>query len=142
MNPWYVLIIELFVFTALVICFIVFLVLLITAKKKKKPTVFKSVLLSLDVILLACSAIFALSHPTWYKFNDWSVMNADIDSVISRYGSFDIGEAEEGKQGKAGYYIYTDDGPVMPDHMKHYYWVYFDENGTVYRVGDEASAGG
>ena len=61
---------------------------------------------------------------------------------MSKYGAFDRGTVQEGKSGKVGYYIYTDNGPIMPDHMKHYYWIYFDESGIVYKVEDNLPPGG
>ena len=143
MDPWYVDIFELFILTALFICFIILLVAQIKAKKHNKPSGKKIfIILSLDIVLFICSFIFILSHSTYYKYNDWIILNSDINSVMSKYGAFDRGTVQEGKSGKVGYYIYTDNGPIMPDHMKHYYWIYFDESGTVYKVEDNLPPGG
>lgn len=141
MNPWFAEIIELIILLALFICFIILIVMLTKAKKHHKGTRTKGLLLSLDVILFACSLIFVLSHSTYYKFNDWAILNSDINSVIDKYGDFDKGSIQKGKSGKVGYYIYTDNGPIMPDHTDHYYWIYFDESGTVYKVEESLPPG-
>lgn len=144
MNPWYVLAIEICVFLMLFICFIVFLVMLIKAisKKKHKPIKIISVLLSLDVILFAFLLVFVLSHPTYYKYNDWEIMGSHISDVQNRYGNFDIGIVQTGHPGEVGYYIYTDDGPIMPDHLPHYYFIHYDENGIVDSVKESIPEGG
>ena len=142
MNPWYVNIIELIVLLVLLVCLIILIVMLIRAKKQHKAARTKGLLLSLDIILFACSLGFVLSHSTYYKYNDWSVLNSDINSVIDKYGVFDNGSVQEGKSGRIGYYIYTDNGPIMPDHSDHYYWIYFDESGTVYKVEESLPPGG
>ena len=144
MNPWYVLAIEICVFLMLFICFIVFLVMLIKAisKKKHKPIKIISVLLSLDVILFAFLLVFVLSHPTYYKYKDWEIMGSHISDVQNRYGNFDIGIVQTGHPGEVGYYIYTDDGPIMPDHLPHYYYIHYDENGIVDSVKESIPEGG
>lgn len=142
MNPWYVEGIELFILFSLIICFVILLVMLILAKKHNKATRTKSILLSLDIIMFACSLLFVLSHSTYYKYNDWVILNSDINSVYEKYGAFDKGAIQEGKSGKVGYFIYTDNGPIMPDNMEHYYWIYFDESGNVYKVEDSLPPGG
>lgn len=142
MNPWCVLMTELFVFALLSICFIAFLIMLIKAKKQDKSIKTIIVLLTLDIIIFVCSTIFTLSHPTYYKYNDWVILNSDINTVTDKYGAYDKGKIQKGKSGKIGYYIYTDNGPIMPDHTDHYYWIYFDEYGIVYKVEDNTPPGG
>lgn len=144
MNTWYVLAIEICVFLALLICFIVFLVMLIKAISKKihKPIKALSILLSLDVILFAFSLVFVLSHPTYYKYNDWAIQGSHISDVQKQYGDFDFGTVRTGHPGEVGYYIYTDDGPIMPDHLPHYYYIHYDENGIVDSVKESISEGG
>ena len=148
MNSWYVSAIQICVFMTLFICFIVFIVMLIIAiakarsGKKHKPIKIISVLLSLDVILFAVSLTFALSHPTYYKYNDWKIIGSHISEVQKRYGDFDVGNVRTGQQGEVGYYIYTDDSPIMPDHLSHYYYIHYDENGIVDGVKDSIPAGG
>lgn len=65
-----------------------------------------------------------------------------VYSVIDKYGDYDEGIVQDNKSGKIGYYIYTDNGPVMPDHLKYYYWIYYDENGKVYKVEEHCQPGG
>ena len=142
MNPWYVGIIELFIFAVLIIFFMVFIVMLILSKKHNKPIKMKITMLFLDAILLICATVFCISHSTYYKFNDWAILNNDIYSVIDKYGDYDEAMVQENKSGKIGYYIYTDNGPVMPDHLKYYYWIYYDENGKVYKVEESCQPGG
>lgn len=142
MSPWFIEGIELFILFFLVICFVIFLVVPISEKKRGKAARVRRILLSFDIVLFACSLVFVLSHSTYYKYNDWAIINSNINSVYERYGTFDKGTVQEGKSGRAGYYIYTDNGPIMPDHMEHYYWIYFDENGKVYKVEDSLPPGG
>lgn len=142
MNSWYAEIIEILVILILVIFFIIFLVMLIKAKRNNKNTKSKIIFLSVDIILLACSLLFVLSHPTYYKFNDWFILKSDIKSVVLEYGQYDLGSIGDGKSGKIGYYIYTDNSPIMPDHLKHYYWIYYDENGMVEKVEESLQPGG
>ncbi len=40
------------------------------------------------------------------------------------------------------YYIYTDNGPIMPDHLKHYYYMEYDEWGVIYNVYEGCQPGG
>ena len=140
MNSWYAEIIEILVILILVIFFIIFLVMLIKAKRNNKNTKSKIIFLSVDIILLACSLL--LSHPTYYKFNDWFILKSDIKSVVLEYGQYDLGSIEDGKSGKIGYYIYTDNSTIMPDHLKHYYWIYNYENGMVEKVEESLQPGG
>ena len=112
------------------------------SKKKHKPIKALSILLSMDVIIFAASLVFVLSHPTYYKYNDWEIIGSHISNVKNRYGKFDIGTVRTGHSGEAGYYIYTDDGPIMPDHLPHYYYIHYDENGIVDSVKDSIPVGG
>ena len=59
-----------------------------------------------------------------------------------KYGEFDLGEIKEGEKGRVAYYIYTDNGPIMPDHLKHYYYMEYDEWGMIYNVFDGLQSGG
>lgn len=142
MNPWYVLGIELLTLAALFIGLVILLIMLIFAKRRKRPLRTKGILLSVDIVLATCAILFISSHPTYYKFNDRDIIGSDIGAISEKYGAFDIGSAEDGRAGRVAYYIYTDNGPIMPDHMEHYYWIYFDENGTIYRVEDNVRPGG
>ena len=142
MNPWDVIFLELAVILATAISTVIFTVIfaVFTAKKKKLS---KSVIpFVLSIVLLGGTLLFVASHPTYYKYNDWAVLGQDIHEVRERYGEFDFGEIREGRSGEVGYYIYTDNGPIMPDHLLHYYWIMYDEHGVVYEVYDGCQKGG
>ena len=82
---------EIFIFMVLITAVIVFTVKLVRAIKKhislKKPVIFHLV----SVLLLGCAVLFAVSHGTYYKYNDWYILGNDINKVVERYGSFDKG---------------------------------------------------
>ena len=59
-----------------------------------------------------------------------------------KFSDFDVGAVNKGRKGKVGYYIYTDNGPIMPDHLPHYYYIHYDENGIVYQIGEGGASGG
>lgn len=56
--------------------------------------------------------------------------------IKSKYGDFDFGEYKANILGKVGYYIYTDNGPIMPEHLKHYYFIEYNKEGIVTNVFD------
>lgn len=70
------------------------------------------------------------------------MLKNDIYKVQEKYGAFDIGKINDGQKGRVGYYIYTDNGPIMPDHLPHYYYIEYDEWGKVYKVYDTCALGG
>ena len=133
---------EIFIFMVLITAVIVFTVKLIRAIKKhislKKPVIFHLV----SVVLLGCAVIFAVSHGTYYKYNDWYILGNDINKVVERYGKFDKGSVEIDRSGSIRYYIYEDNGPIMPNYLDYYYCIDYDENGIVYKVEVRASEGG
>lgn len=133
---------EIFIFMVLITAVIVFTVKLVRAIKKhislKKPVIFHLV----SVVLLGCAVLFAVSHGTYYKYNDWYILGNDINKVVERYGSFDKGSVKIDKSGSIRYYIYEDNGPIMPDYLSYYYCIDYDENGIVYKVEVRASEGG
>lgn len=128
MNPWYVLMIYSVVFLILITATTVFLVKIIIAVRNKKVT--KKVVISFisSIVLLTVTIIFYCSHSTYYKYNDWLILGSNIEKVQKRYGEFDL------KNSKTGYYIYTDNGPIMPNYLEHYYYIEYDEDGIVYNV--------
>ena len=65
-----------------------------------------------------------------------------IYEVEEKYGDFDLGEIIKNQKGSVGYYIYTDNGPIMPDHLEHFYYMEYDEDGIIYKVYDSCSPGG
>ena len=133
---------EIFIFMVLITAVIVFTVKLIRAMKKhislKMPVIFHLV----SVVLLGCAVIFAVSHGTYYKYNDWYILGNDINKVVERYGEFDKGSVEIDRSGSIRYYIYEDNGPIMPNYLDYYYCIDYDENGIVYKVEVRASEGG
>lgn len=56
------------------------------------------------------------------------------------YGDLDA--YQEGESNRVSCFIYTDNGPVMPDHLDHYYYIEYDEQGVVYNVYDGCQPGG
>lgn len=94
------------------------------------------------LVLLSAVIVFVCFHPTYPRYNDVFVIGNSVTKVSETYGEFDIGSYKEGKSGYVGYYIYTDNGPIMPDHMPHYYYIKYDENGIVTEVYDGCAQGG
>lgn len=108
-------------------------------KKQQKRAVIISMII--NSILFLAIALYAASHATYYKYNDWSMMQSNINMVEKKYGDFDLGKVEDNKKGRVAYYIYTDNGPIMPDHLKHYYYMEYDEWGVIYHVYDGVQPG-
>lgn len=78
-----------------------------------------------------------LSHSTYYKYNDMWIIGHSVTDVKNRYGEFDLYNGAY-----AAYYIYTDNRGFLPDHLDHYYYMYYDENEIVTKVGDSCQPGG
>lgn len=110
-----------------------------TDLKKNRNRLLILVIVVISALLIV---LYIMSHSTYYKFNDWYVLQNNISNVKDRYGQFDIGDYKNGKPGRVGYYIYTDNGLIMPDHLKHYYYIEYDEQGAVERVYDACQPGG
>jgi hypothetical protein len=142
MNPWYAKAIELLIVAALGVCVLISVMRLAFAVQRRKRLRDRIILLLMSASLLTAALMYCASHPTYYRFNDRLILRLDIDSVVQRYGSYDRGEVIPGERGRIGYYIYTDNGPIMPDHLDHYYWISFDENGRVTAVTDSVLPGG
>lgn len=102
----------------------------------------KTIILLIIIVFTVCITVFILSHKTYYKYNDWAVLGNSIDKVREKYGKFDFGKSEIGKPGVVGYYIYTDNSPIMPDHLPRYYYMDYNENGTVVKIYVSAALGG
>ncbi len=142
MSPWHYLFLSIGITALLaigmVVC-IIFLVRSIVKKTRKKPIV---IVAAVNTALLSAVLLFNASHATYYKYNDWFILNNDIHAVEQRYGEFDLGEFHDNHKGRVGYYIYTDNGPIMPDHLPHYYYIEYDEKGIVRKVYDGVCPGG
>ena len=142
MNPW---IID-FCYFVLLLCFVIVgiasVVLLIGRKRKKKSIKSTVISLVISIFLLAVLILFLASHSTYYKYNDWTILQSNIRVVQQKYGDFDLGTIRDNQAGKVAYYIYTDNGPIMPDHLKHYYYMEYDEWGMIYKVYESCQPGG
>ena len=142
MNPWSILFCYILLFLIILITGIISIVLIIKRKKKnqsRKPPVTLLVISNLFLLMLI---LFIASHPTYYKYNDWAILDSNINMVQQKYGDFDLGEVTKNKAGTVAYYIYTDNGPIMPDHLKHYYYIEYDEWGVVSKVYETVQPGG
>ena len=139
MNSWYVMAGYVTILVLFSVLSIVSFVLLIINRKELKKRMFCFIV---NVVFLTFIIIFICSHSTYYKFNDWIILRSNIYQVQSKYGEFDLGRIKEGQKGCVGYYIYTDNGPIMPDYLKHYYYIEYDEYGEIYDVYDAGQPGG
>lgn len=142
MNSWYLLMIYGLIILLLLTTIIIFLIKLIIAILKKQSLKTSVISLTISIILLTLIIVFYLSHSTYYKYNDWYILGNNISKVQEKYGTFDFGKYQKGKKGRVGYYIYTDNGPIMPDHLDHYYYIDYDEDGVIYNVQDAPQKGG
>ena len=141
MNQWYFTIGIWFILFMLLIGIILGIIMFITHKGRKHNKAI-AVFIGINFALLVVIVLYALSHSTYYRYNDWAILQSNIHMVEQKYGEFDLGEIKENEKGKVAYYIYTDNGPIMPDHLKHYYYIEYDEWGMVYNVYDSCQSGG
>ena len=142
MNPWYVNFIYLILFALLSVLVLVGIVWLVVACKRKKWVRKPIAVMVTSSILLLGLILFVASHSTYYKYNDWKMLISNINMIEEEYGAFNEGTTDKGNAGRVGYYIYTDNGPIMPDHLDHYYYLEYDEWGMVYNVYDGCQIGG
>ncbi len=144
MHPCYILIIEVLIGFVLAAGIIVNVTKLLKSKKEKLKSKIRPVVLILNCILLIAFVLFLCSHKTYYKYNDWAVLDHNIYMIREKYGEFDDGKLDESqsKAGIVGYYIYTDNNPFLPDHLRHYYYMAYDVWGVVYAVYDACERGG
>ena len=90
----------------------------------------------------AAVLLFTNSHATYYRFNDWAVSGSTVQDIVKRYGEPDINMYTPGRGGSLWYYIYTDEGSIMPDHLEHFYRIGIDENGRAAEISDTVRKGG
>lgn len=126
----------------LIVGIIIGIILFIVHKVRKHDNKTTVVSMGFNFVLLVVVILYALSHSTYYRYNDQAVLQSNIHMVEQKYGEFDLGEIKENEKGKVAYYIYTDNGPIMPDHLKHYYFIEYDEWGVIYNVYDSCQPGG
>lgn len=142
MNQLYfdigMLLILLLLIVGIIICVISFV--LPKVRKCNKKAIIISMII--NFILLVVTILYVSSHSTYYKYNDWSILQSNIYEIEQKYGEFDLGEIKEKQKGRVAYYIYTDNGPIMPDHLEHYYYMEYDEWGVIYNVYDGCQPGG
>ena len=142
MNQWYFTIGIWFILLMLIVGIIIGIILFIIHKVRKQKNKTTVVSIGINIVLLVVVVLYALSHSTYYRYNDWAILQSNIRMVEQKYGAFDLGEIKENEKGKVAYYIYTDNGPIMPDHLKHYYYIEYDEWGVVCDVYDSCQPGG
>ncbi len=142
MNQWYFDIGILLVILLLIIGIIICGISLITKLIRKKNIKAIIIAVCIHSVLLIVSILYASSHGTYYKYNDWVILQSNIHMIEEKYGEFDLGEIKEVEKGTVAYYIYTDNGPIMPDHLKHYYYMEYDEWGMIYNVSNACRPGG
>ena len=142
MNPWSVDFCYLLLFIILLIIGIISVIMIIKNKHKQVSVRSSVVSLVTSSVLFSMLTVFVASHSTYYKFNDWTIVGSNISMVQQKYGDFDLGAVTDNKAGKVAYYTYTDNGPIMPDHLKHYYYIEYDESGLINKVYDACQPGG
>ncbi|SFD24247.1 hypothetical protein [Ruminococcus albus] len=142
MNPWHIEFCYLLFLLIFLMIGIISVILIIKGRHKKKNIKFPVISLVSNSLLLLILTLFGTSHHTYYKYNDWSILGSNISTVRQKYGAFDLGDVTDKKASRAAYYIYTDNGPIMPDHLKHYYYIEYDEEGIIYKVYDACQPGG
>lgn len=130
MNPGIIGFCYLVLFACLIIIGITSVVLIIVGKHKKKGIKSMAISLTISVLLLLVLMIFMASHSTYYKYNDWAVLQSNVNMLQQKYGAFDLETVSENQAGRVAYYIYTDN----KTHLKHYYCMEYDEWGVVYKV--------
>ena len=140
MSPWHVMLGYVVLISVFSVSSVISLILLFRKRKNKfRKNIIRFII---SVIFLSLTILFICSHKTYYKYNDWVILRNTIYQVQEMYGEFDIGTIVDGQCGLVGYYIYTDNGPIMPDHLDHFYYIEYDEQGMILRVYNGCSIGG
>jgi len=142
MNKWFFGFGILFLLFLLIIGVLLCVVLFAGNKVKGRRN--KAIIISLitNIIMIAVVILYLFSHSTYYKYNDWAILHNDVHIVEQKYGKFDLGKIHDNKKGRVAYYIYTDNSPIMPDYLAHYYYMEYDEFGIVYNVYEACQPGG
>lgn len=142
MNAWYMLAIYVgAILISLALC-AVSLAVMIRGVVKQKSLGGRLAFLIAAGVVTAAVLLFTNSHATYYRFNDWTVSASTAQDIVKRYGEPDIDRYTPGKGGSLWYYIYTDNGPIMPDHLDHYYYIALDANGKVTEIMEDVRPGG
>ena len=86
------------------LCFVIggiaSVVLLIGRKRKKKSIKSTVISLVIGIFLLAVLILFIASHSTYYKYNDWTILQSNIRVVQQKYGDFDLETIRDNQAGK------------------------------------------
>lgn len=106
-------------------------------KSHKRRNATAKLIIAAILVLHLLASFFVLSHLTYYKYNDWWIIGNSASNVKEKYGEFDIETS-----GRVGYYIYTDNYGIFSNHLKHYYYMYCDGGGKVYKVETGCQPGG
>lgn len=119
--------IEVFFFLGIMVSLLIPLVAIVVnkiiGKSMKAPVGYMFV----NLILLGGFFLFASSHKTTIRYNDWAVVGHSITDVEEKYGPVDVV-----KGNNACYYMDGERG----------YWMHFDSEGIVDRVAYGYGPGG
>lgn len=111
---------------AVFVCIILFFVFL-ALKKSKKPVVITGAVLMLISVAVN---YYVFSHATYYRYNDNYVLGNTLEKIEKRYGPVDEKWNRAGEECAA----YKTEADL--DQVQNYYIMYFDEDGTVSRIGN------
>lgn len=106
-------------------------------KSYKHRNIFVTLIFLVALIIHIFIILYVISHLTYYKYNDWWILGSSVSKIKEKYGEFDIETL-----GRVGYYIYTDHYGIFPDYLKHYYYMYYDSDGIIYKVETGCQPGG
>ena len=104
-------------------------------KKNKKEKSFNPLLLSIITltILFLIAMSYAISHSTYYKYNDFKIYGRNIEEIEAKYGNCSFIHIRSDKSGSAGYSMNI---------IGEMYLMYFNEKGTVYKIDTGVGPGG
>ncbi len=90
MNQWYFTIGILFILFMLIVGIIIGIILFIVHKVRKHDNKTTVVSMSINFVLLVVVILYAFSHSTYYRYNDWAILQSNIHMVGQKYGEFDF----------------------------------------------------
>ncbi|MDL2317963.1 hypothetical protein LJC74_02550 [Eubacteriales bacterium OttesenSCG-928-A19] len=101
--------------------------------EKKRITV-----IMLIFIAMASLCLFYASHSTYIEYNDWWILGRSVNEVKERYGNFDLLWSSNG----VAYFAHHGNKLFLSDHLDHYYFIEFGEDGIVHTVSLKTQPGG
>lgn len=104
-------------------CIVIFIVFAIKHKKKTPVLIAGIALIMLNTTL----NYYTVSHATFYKYNDSTIVGSTTDKIEKKYGPFEDRGEIEGK-------LYVRYAIKSEDEQPLYYWMLYDETGNVYEV--------